>query len=364
MQSTFTILATGGGSLGHVVPAVAVMDEVRKKNSGTMISFVCADRAEEKEFLTSAGYEFHSIRAPKFPRGLSLKFLPFPFTFLAALIYARSIIAREKPDVIFSKGGFISVPVCLIAWMQKIPVVLHESDSVMSVSSRVIARIAIAVCVGFPDIEVAHILRSKIHHTGNPVRSSITGGSEAAGQRITGFSGRRPVLMIIGGSQGSLSINQSVKKNLTELLDLADVIHLTGHGKETGITHARYFAKPSVIEELPHLYAIADVVVSRGGAGVLSELAALKKPVIVIPLEGVAEDHQVRNAEQLKKKNAAIVLSQQHLDQLPRTLQSLLADVEKQRLLGENLHMLFPPDAAARIADILLASSSSARIES
>lgn len=351
-----TILFSGGGSLGHVVPSLAVAEELRKRRPDCRVVFVCANRGNEKELLVRAGEAFRPLHAPKSPRGLSPSLLLFPFSFLCACFEAAGILSREKPQLIFSKGGFVSVPVCIAAWLRSIPIVLHESDSVMSLSSRLIARMAVIVCTGFPDVPVSPSISHKVHVTGNPVRSGVLRGSEDAAKRITGFSGRRPVVLIIGGSQGSVALNQAVEMSLQQLINVADVIHLTGVGKGTGASHARYIAWPITVDELPDFYALSDIVISRAGAGVLSELAALKKPVIVVPLAGVAHDHQVRNAAVVSEKSAGILLRQEELGRLVDVVKTLVVDEPKRRALGENLALLFPAGAADRIVDILLAA--------
>jgi UDP-N-acetylglucosamine--N-acetylmuramyl-(pentapeptide) pyrophosphoryl-undecaprenol N-acetylglucosamine transferase len=160
--------------------------------------------------------------------------------------------------------------------------------------------------------------------------------------------------MIIGGSQGSMALNEAVEKNFNALLDLADIIHLTGEGKSISKQHARYFARTTVLAELPHLYGFSDLVVTRAGAGVLSELAALKKAAIVVPLPGVAHDHQVKNAEFLAARQAVEFLSQDRLGDLPFVVSALLGDVTKRKALGEALSNALPGDAAAKVANAIL----------
>ncbi len=245
------------------------------------------------------------------------------------------------------------MPVCLAAALLRIPVILHASDSVPNLSDRLLGLFAKKICTGFPVEAFPSGLRRKAVQTGNPVRAMIFDGSESAGQGFTGFSGRRPVVMIIGGSQGARALNEAVEKHFDELIALADVIHITGAGKGISKSHARYFSRPYVLEELPHLYALADVVVTRAGAGALSELAALKKPVIIIPLAGVAHNHQVRNAEVLAALGAAKLLSQKNIDELPSRIRNLLTASDRQAF-GDNLAKALPTDAAAAIAKIVL----------
>lgn len=349
-----TILFCGGGSSGHVVPSIAVAETLIKKDGELRASFVIADREDEKKLVHDAGFSYDVLRAGKFPRGLSFRLVTFPLLIMISLVQSVLLFRRLKPSLVFSKGGYISVPVCLIARFCRIPIILHASDSVPSMSDRLIGRIATIICTGFSDTQFPEKLRSKIQQTGNPIRSIISTASRDAGRRITGFSGNRPVVMIIGGSQGSRALNDHVKKCLEELLAMADVIHLTGQGKNSAHDHARYFAREFVTDELPHLYALADIVVTRAGAGALSELASLAKATIVVPLAGVAHDHQVRNAEALLKADACVVLREEHLSNLASVITDLLASRERKECLGKNFSAFFPRDAAEKISKTLL----------
>ncbi len=348
------IIFSGGGSSGHLMPSLAVADAVTKKNPAFTPLFICSSRADEVEALTAAGQKFVIIHAGKFPRGFSPRIISFPFLFVISFIESLVHVLRTRPVLIMSKGGFVSVPVCLAGFVVRVPVVLHSSDSVPSLSDRIIGRIARTICTGFPESAFPTSLQKKAVQTGNPVRPSVFEGSHAAGQRITGFSGRRPVLMIIGGSQGSVALNEAIEKNFQALLDLADIIHLTGEGKMINRQHARYFPRTTVLAELPHLYGFADLVVTRAGAGVLSELAALKKAAIVVPLPGVAHDHQVKNAEFLATRQAVEFLAQDRLSDLPFVVSTLLGDSAKRAAMGEALSKALPANAAAKVAEMIL----------
>lgn len=348
------IIFSGGGSSGHLMPSLAIADAVAERDTSLTPLFICSSRADEVDALRSAGQKCLVIHAGKFPRGLSFRILSFPALFVVSFIESLMHLLRVWPALIVSKGGFVSVPVCIAGFFLGIPVVLHSSDSVPSLSDRIIGRIAVKICTGFPESAFPESLQKKAVQTGNPVRPSIFEGSHAAGQRITGFSGRRPVLLIIGGSQGSVALNEAVDKNFTALLDLADIIHLTGEGKTIHRQHARYFARTSVLAELPHLYGFADLVVTRAGAGVLSELAALKKAAIVVPLPGVAHDHQKKNAEFLAARQAVEFLSQDRLTDLPFVVGTLLGDSARRTIMGEALAQALPSDAAAKVAGVIL----------
>ncbi len=363
MSSLRTFLFVGGGSLGHVLPSLAVASELETMQPGIRVLFVCSERPEEARRISHAGYAFHTLHTPSSSvTGLSM--LTLPLRFFAACIKAYGILRRERPSAIFAKGGSVSVPAGLVGRMLGIPVILHESDSVPSLSTRLLWRFSNILCAGFPDIGIPAGVRKKFRYTGNPVRREILQGSKASAQRITGFSGKRPVLLVIGGSQGSVALNNAVTSSLDALLDVADIIHLTGSGKMTTKTHARYFARESAGEELHHLYALADVVLSRSGAGVLSEMSALRKPVITVPLTGVGHNHQRKNALFLVEKKALILLPEEELSRLSACVKNLLSNANEMKSLSESLLRAFPEHAATSIADILLAEALGAQIQS
>jgi len=347
---SLTLLFAGGGSLGHVTPSLAVAEHVQKLQPDTRIVFVTSPRGDEQTLVRNAGHELHTLTAPKFPRGITYQFLTFPFAFTLCIFRSFRLLHDISPDVVFSKGGFISVPIAFAAWIKKIPFVLHTSDVVLNASDRLLMTRAAKVCTGFP---MGNLLLPHLH-TGNPVRSNILEGWKDAGQRITGFSGKRPVLMVIGGSQGSLALNRAVERQLHVLLELVDIIHFTGRGKFIATQHARYFAKEEVTDDLAHLYALSDLVVTRAGAGVLSELAALHKAAIVVPLTGVAHDHQLKNTEYLIAAGAVFHLPEESLGDLTMVVTSLMRDETMRHSLGQALSTCFPNNAALKVAEVLL----------
>lgn len=349
-----TLLFVGGGSLGHVLPSIAVYDELHRMDSSIDALFITADRQEEIDAVVAHGVTAKPLSAPKFPRGFSLSALFFPWQFSLSCVRAWRIVSETQPTLVFSKGGYLSVPVCLVSFLRRIPIVLHTSDSVPSLSDRIVGRLARKICTGFPIDTFPSYLRIKAEQTGNPVRSFFAKASKSMGIGITGFSGRRPVVMIMGGSQGAQSINDEVERIFDRLIDLADVIHITGAGKAIGRTHARYFSRPLVGAELPHLLALADVVVTRAGASALAEIAFLKKPAIVIPLSGVAHDHQVMNARFLEQYSAIDLLPQVEISSLLAHIVRLLDDSERREALVKNLQTTLTRSASKDIAKILL----------
>lgn len=363
MVSSLSILLCGSGSGGHVSPLVAVAQALRAQEPSCRITIVTGPREEETALVRSAGMMPVVLRSPRVPHSV-IAVLLFPFRVIAALMQAGIILSRTRPNVVFAKGGVASGPLCLLAWLRRIPVVIHESDSVISVGGSLLGKIARVLCTGFPTGQMPKWAERKAVQTGNPVRRDIPEGNRLAAQRITGFSGRRPVLMVIGGSQGSVALNTWLERYFDRLIDRADILHITGAGKGIGRTHARYFARPYVLAEIVHLYALADVIVTRAGATVLSELSVLKKAAVVVPLSGVGHDHQVRNADILRTAAAAIVVREEDGEDILRETLSLLQDPARRAMLGDHLCRYFPSGAAERIATIILDGVQGERIQS
>jgi UDP-N-acetylglucosamine--N-acetylmuramyl-(pentapeptide) pyrophosphoryl-undecaprenol N-acetylglucosamine transferase len=264
--------------------------------------------------------------------------------------------------------------VCLVARVLGIPIVLHESDAVMGRANQLIARWARVICLGFPlenyDLQIANCeltesqsqivsRKSQIIFTGNPIRPEITKGSREEGLRMTGFSGKRPILLVIGGSQGAQAINESVWKLLPEILTTCDVVHITGKGKghtrDLGLeTSDHYFSLEFAHHQLPHLYAITDLALSRSGAGGISELAGNSITSILVPLRGLAQDHQWNNAESLRKRGGCVVIPQSELgEKLTETICDLVKHDKEREALATRLHELMGKGGAAQIVAIV-----------
>ncbi|PIQ76978.1 hypothetical protein COU78_06505 [Candidatus Peregrinibacteria bacterium CG10_big_fil_rev_8_21_14_0_10_49_24] len=337
------ILFVGGASIGHIAPSVAVQEALETMMPGIQTHFLCSPSALETDFIRKNGYDYSTLDSPRIS-------IAFPWKFIRAYKQAGDILDTVRPEVIFSKGGHISVPVCFAAKHRNIPIVLHESDSVSGRANRLVGMWATKICTGFP-------LRTdaKYVHTGNPVRSVVTNGTRADGMRITGFQSNRPVLLIAGGSQGAKAINDAVASHIHELLEQCDVIHITGKGK-TGapIEDSRYFPCEFAREELPHFYAMADLAISRAGAGTLAELAVNGIPTIVVPLRNVGHDHQQKNAEAAVKTGGCILLDQSNLEnKLVETVNTCLSDKNLRQSMSECIRELSAQEASLQIAKIL-----------
>jgi len=278
---------------------------------------------------------------------------------------AARIIRNWKPDAVFSKGGALSVPACIIARMKGIPVVLHESDAVMGSANRFVSRIATKVCMGFAPAKdmgygtwdknsdpTSHV--SKLIMTGNPVREQMTHGSREEGLRLTGLSGTRPILLVMGGSQGAQSINETIWKNLDALLKVCDVIHLTGTGKQKTISRAGYWSSEMSSGELHHLYAVTELAVCRAGAGSIVQLAANGIPTILVPIRGLAHDHQYKNALVARDNGGCVLLLQEEIGKkLISEISRILVDDGLRSQMRKKFSAMHHPEAAVRIAKII-----------
>lgn len=356
------ILFCGGGSVGHVAPSVAVWETAREKGKNMRCLFVCSWKKEDRMYLKKNKLPFVPLIAPRVNSLLRIIFFPllFPFGILEALF----IIVFFWPNVIFAKGGYVSVPLCLVGWFFRRPIVLHESDRVMGRANRMLLKFVRHLCVGTPQKEIANtddltLTRLQIHATGNPIRRTLLSGTRDGGMRVTRFSGKRPVLLVTGGSQGAQALNEAVWDNLENLVSLCDVIHITGRGKlNRGKSHGRYVQYEVLYDELENLYAFADVVLCRAGAGAIAELAATRKASILVPLPDDVQKHQGENARFLAQANAVVLLDQKTLKEtLLHTVRGLISNPARRKELGDRLHTFADPDAAERIANILIATA-------
>lgn len=366
MTSPLKVLFTGGGSVGHLAPSIAVWEALKEKSDGAQCLFVCSFKKDDRTFLKSQKAKYIPIAAAR--TNSLLRILAFPILFPLGLLEALIIILIFRPHVIFSKGGYVSVPISLVGWMLRKPIVLHESDRVMGRANMFLLKFAKHLCIGTPEREVANqevMTRRNIQisATGNPVRKKLLTGTEDGGRRVTGFSGKKPILLVMGGSQGAKALNEAVWKTIDELVYLCDVVHLTGRKKSnSNISHGRYLQQEVKYEELEHILAIADIVISRAGAGAIAEFAALGKATILVPLPKLAHNHQEENAQLLKAAQAVLVLDQERLeDSLVSTVKSLAENEDKRKRLANQLHAFSDMDAAERIANILIAESGSGR---
>nr|MDD6335501.1 undecaprenyldiphospho-muramoylpentapeptide beta-N-acetylglucosaminyltransferase [bacterium] len=319
------ILLTGGGTAGHVTPNLALVPLLREK--GYDIHYAgTADGLERQLLARYPDIPYHIVQAGKLRRYLDIKNLSDPFRTLAGIRQAKRICREIKPDVVFSKGGFVSLPVVMGAHGAGVPCILHESDYTPGLANKLAGPYAKVICTTFP--ETAQSLGKKAVYTGTPVRPELFSGDALRGRRLVGFSGAKPVLLIIGGSQGAAAINQAVRDGLPRLKERFDIIHLCGKGKldETLLGTAGYVQMEYASEELPDLFAAADIVLSRAGSNTLCELIALEKPHVLVPLPlSASRGDQILNANSTRAQGFSAVLPQENLT--PQTLYDTLCTV-------------------------------------
>lgn len=305
------IVLTGGGTAGHVTPNIALMG--RLKEQGYQISYIGSYNGIEKTLIEELGIPYYGISSGKLRRYFDLKNFTDPFRVLKGFSEARKLLKQLKPDVVFSKGGFVTVPVVVAAGRLKIPAIIHESDMTPGLANKLCIPSAVKVCCNFPETK-AHLPEGKAVVTGTPIRPELLQGDADKGRAFTGFTSEKPVIMIIGGSLGAQAVNDAVRRILPELLKDFQVVHLCGKGKrDDSKNDLKGYVQYEYIEsELADLFAMADIVISRAGANAICELQALKKPNLLIPLSANASrGDQILNARSFEKQGFSMVLEEE-----------------------------------------------------
>ncbi len=334
------IVLTGGGTAGHVSPNQALIPLLLEQ--GWEVHYIGTKAGIERTLIEQMeGVTYHAVSSGKLRRYFDLKNFTDPFRVIKGAFQSFTIIRRLKPSIAFSKGGFVSVPVVVGAWLCRVPVVMHESDITPGLANKLCKPFAKSVCTTFP--ECAKLLGEKGVLTGTPLRAAIFSGTREKGLSLAGFDGKKPVLMMIGGSLGAQTVNAALRQALPELTKKFDVLHVCGKGNrdETLDATPGYRQFEYLSAELPDAFACADVVLSRAGSNSLSELMALKKPMLLIPYHSGRGD-QVLNANSLKARGLAHVMIQSDMnaESLVKALDDLWEDRE---LLAQRLAAL--PDA-------------------
>lgn len=306
------IILTGGGTAGHVTPNLALLPELYHR--GYSVRYIGSKTGIERDLITEAGVPYHGISSGKLRRYFSLQNFTDPFRVLAGFAQAWSLLRKEKPDVVFSKGGFVAVPVVLAAKVLHIPTIIHESDITPGLANKLCIPSAHKICCNFPET-LNYLPEGKAVLTGSPIRRELMTGDPLAGLNFTGLSSSKPVLLIIGGSMGSVKVNSAVRSILPRLLETFQVIHLCGKGNlDNTINLSGYVQYEYIGPELKDLFAMADVVISRAGANAICELLALKKPALLIPLSAAASrGDQILNAKSFAKQGFSALLEEEDI---------------------------------------------------
>lgn len=308
-----TIVLTGGGTMGHVTPNLALVPELKKNNYD--VYYIGSRNGIEKDKIKALNIPYYPISAGKLRRYIDFKNFTDIFRIMKGYADALSLMRKIKPDIVFSKGGFVSCPVVWAAWTKRIPVIIHESDMTPGLANKISVPFAKKVCYSFPETK-KYLPADRSVYTGIPIRQELFKGSAEKGLKICGFNDNKPVLMIIGGSQGSASVNRIVRSALDELLTKFNICHICGEGNidENLLSVKGYKQFGYIDKELPHLFAASSLVISRAGATTLFELLELKKPNILIPLStGASRGDQILNAESFSKQGFSLVLREEKI---------------------------------------------------
>ena len=307
------IILTGGGTAGHVTPNIALLP--RLKELGYDIQYIGSYTGIEKELIEPFGIPYHGISSGKLRRYFSVQNFTDPFRVLKGFREAHKLIRQLKPDVIFSKGGFVSVPVVLAGKRCKVPVIIHESDMTPGLANKIAIPSAAKVCCNFPET-LKSLPEGKAVLTGSPIRQELLSGNKIAAMDMCHFTSDKPVILVIGGSLGAVAVNNAVREALPELLKDFQIIHLCGKGKmdESLKDVGGYCQFEYIKNELRNLFALADIVISRAGANAICELLALHKPNLLIPLSANASrGDQILNARSFERQGFSLVLEEEQL---------------------------------------------------
>lgn len=352
------IIISGGGTGGHIYPAIAIAQEIKKRQSEAEILFVGAKNRMEMQMVPKAGFRIIGLWISGVQRKLTLSNLSFPVKLIFSLLKARKIIKTHKPHLVIGTGGFASAPLLKMANILNYPSLIQEQNSYAGVTNKWVSKQAEAICVAYDHME-RYFPKEKIVWTGNPVRQDLVENtlSKIEGLKAFNLNADKQTILVIGGSLGARTINSTIEKHLDIIKTLnCNLIWQCGafyfedykHLDEKNIRVLKY------IDDMQAAYAAADLIISRAGAGSVSELCIVGKPVIFIPSPNVAEDHQNKNAKSITAHRAAISIEERDLDtSFEPQLKELLNDKTKQEELGKNIKKLAKPNATQDIVDLV-----------
>tara|TARA_R110001583_G_scaffold120949_7_gene272234 strand:+ start:183 stop:1316 length:1134 start_codon:yes stop_codon:yes gene_type:complete len=353
----YKIILSGGGTGGHIYPAIAIANELKLRFPDAEFLFVGAKDRMEMEKVPQAGYHIKGLWISGFQRKLTLKNGAFPFKLMSSLWNARKIVKSFKPDVAIGTGGFASGPLLQIAATNNVPCLIQEQNSYPGITNKLLAKKAKKICVAYDGLE-RFFPKDKIIKTGNPVRQGLLGVEDKTVEAKNTFDLKhgKYTLLVLGGSLGSRRINELIEKEL-DFLDTQNTQIIWQCGKLYYQQYKIYNNTNNVqvyefLNNMDLAYAAADIVISRAGASSVSELCIVGKPVIFIPSPNVAEDHQTKNAMAIVKNDAAIIIKEEDLEaDFENKFSQLIASPEKQKILGENIKKLALVNATKDIAD-------------
>ncbi len=352
-------ILSGGGTGGHIYPAIAIADELKKRYPDAEFLFVGANDRMEMQRVPQAGYSIKGLQIAGIQRKLSLKNLLLPFKLLKSLYQARQIIEKFQPDAVIGTGGYASAPTLKAAQWLKVPYFIQEQNSFAGITNKWVSKKANKIFVAYQNME-KFFPKAKIQITGNPIREGLTTIQDKNKNAFESFSldENKFTLLVLGGSLGAKSINQLISSNLlffqeneVQILWQCGKFYYDEYKeKQTEMVQVRPF-----IENMNDAYAVADVIISRAGASSVSELCVVGKPVIFVPSPNVAEDHQTKNAQAIVDEKAAILIKETELkDNFQKIFLEIFNDKEKRKILSENIKALAKPNATKQIVDEII----------
>lgn len=347
---------SGGGTGGHIFPAISIANEIKLRFPDAKFLFVGAKDRMEMERVPQAGYEIVGLDITGIKRSFSKDNLLFPLKLFKSIRAAKGIVKEFNPDVVIGTGGFASGPTLYVATKSHIPSIIQEQNSYPGITNKLLAKKVAKICVAYDGLEL-FFPKEKIVKTGNPVRQDLLEIDRKREEALKFYAldKNKKTLVILGGSLGSARINETVEKDLNALIGLdLQIIWQTGKYYYKKYSHLDENSKVQIldfVQRMDLLYAAADLIISRAGAGTISELCLVGKPVIFIPSPNVAEDHQTKNAMAVVKNDAAILLKETELDQLVQVVGNLKNDMGMQKKFEKNIRSLALPDATKDIVD-------------
>lgn len=355
-MGNYRFILSGGGTGGHIYPAIAIANELKRRYPKAEFLFVGAKDKMEMEKVPQAGYKIEGLWISGLQRKLTLKNLMFPIKLISSLIKARSIVKKFKPQTVIGTGGFASGPLLKMAAQKGVPCVLQEQNSYAGITNKLLANKARKICVAYDGMN-KFFPENKIVKTGNPVRSDLLSISENSESALAffGLDKTKTTLLVLGGSLGARRVNQLIEQQLG-FFKMLDIQIIWQCGKLYYDTYKKYDSDTvkvkSFLNRMDYAYAAADIIISRAGAGSVSELCIVGKPTIFIPSPNVAEDHQTKNAAALVNENAAIMIKEKELETaFNETFSGLINSKNKQEELSENIKRLALPNATRDIVD-------------
>lgn len=346
------IVLTGGGTMGHVTPNLALLPHLIEK--GYEVHYIGTESGMEAEKLSAVpGITYHGVKTGKLRRYFDWKNFTDPFRVIAGAFQSAHLMGKIKPDVCFSKGGFVAVPVVFGAWLHRIPVVCHESDLTPGLANKLCTPFVKKVATTFP--ECAEALGDKAEAVGTPLRPELFRGSREKGLERLGFTGEKPVLLMMGGSLGAQAVNKALREALPQLLKTFDVAHICGKGNLDAALDGTvgYRQLEFVSAELPDVFACCDLVLSRAGSNALMEFQALARPLLLVPYpKGASRGDQILNAQSLEKRGLCRVLLQENMTAATLT-EALMQTWADRETLTAAVKAAPPADGTMRVLEMI-----------